>query len=272
MKRPVVSLTSLPASLHARRRRGRVLAALGAVLLACPVHGAAAQTFPLPGQPVPASFVGFVSFNFLDPAPLNVTTFGFGRVLGRLRYEAMSLGPDGTVPISVFAHGVVKGNVEDDPPSPGSYSLRASWSITGPSVSFAEGLVPPMGSGNFFDRFDHVVGFNMIANRAYTVELFADIGIANGVTNGARGGGYAYIDPVFSFDPGVGPEYSFVFSEGVGNAPISSVPEPSTFALLAAGLLTVSVPRTRARRMADQRGDRRSARYLAASSGRAALS
>jgi hypothetical protein len=36
----------------------------------------------------------------------------------------------------------------------------------------------------------------------------------------------AFVDPVFSFGPGVGSEYSLVFSEGFGNS--APVPEPST--------------------------------------------
>ena len=33
-------------------------------------------------------------------------------------------------------------------------------------------------------------------------------------------------NPVFSIGPGVSPDYSFQFSDGIGNSPVSSVPEP----------------------------------------------
>ena len=52
------------------------------------------------------------------------------------------------------------------------------------------------------------------------------------------------IDPIFSFGQGVDPlSYSFIFSDGIGNAAASGVPEPGTLVLLSAGLLSLGLVR-----------------------------
>jgi hypothetical protein len=166
-------------------------------------------------------------------------------------YEVVILGPPGNVLVLVDASGRVQAGAQ---PGTGGFALTASWSITnaisGVTV-FSEGIQTPALSGSFGDSFDHTDSLVLTANQRYSVRLVADAAIANGFTNGAVGFAFALIDPVFSFGPGVGPEYSFVFSEGIGNVrPSSSVPKPSTFTLIVAGLLALRLVRKRVRRPA----------------------
>jgi len=138
-------------------------------------------------------------------------------------------------------------------PDTGGFALTAMWSITNASSGvtvFSEGIQTPQLSGSFGDSFDHTDSLVLTANQRYRVRLVADAAIANGFTNGAVGFAFARIDPVFSFGAGVGPEYSFLFSEGIGNIRTSPVPKPSTFALIAVGLLMLGLFRQRVRRPA----------------------
>jgi len=269
----------------------RVLAILGAVLLAGTGHRAAAD---IPQAPTPAHILAELAFNFTPPEKLFVTTFGehqlfgpggrlridsalfpspflhasvvdirdnyFGRVAASLNYEVLIVGPDGSVPVIFGSSGEVAGNALPPPLGSGSFTLKATWSLSnvaGGTPLFLEGgIVTPQRSDAFFDSFDDLVTLSLTANQRISVTLVADVGIANGFTNGASGSARAFVDPVFSFAPGVGPEYSFVFSPGVGNLPISAVPEPPVFVLMAAGLLTVAL-RLRPGRRGRSRGDGR---------------
>jgi hypothetical protein len=266
----------------------RVLAALGAVLLACPTHATAAQGVPFVPFPLErASISGTLSFNYLDPPPINVIANGehrlisptmgrlflkselfpspyiqtgavvangfYGRVEATLHYQVMVVGPDADLPIQIDIGGMAGGTVPGDPASGSLLSLKAAWSFASPSEFREGGIVIPSVDVNFFDSFHEIIPLTVRTNQALNLTLFADVAARGGVTaDGVEVGsqGFAYIDPVFSFGPGVGPEYSLVFSEGVGNLPISSVPEPGTLALLATGLLTVGGLRARARRRA----------------------
>jgi hypothetical protein len=150
------------------------------------------------------------------------------------------------------AHIAALLNLNIFPPNPGYGRLfdEATWSISSASSGATldeGGIVTPQQSGNFFDFFADLVSLDLTPNRRFKVKLVADVGVANGFTNGGIGSGRASVDPVFSFAPSVGPEYSFVFSEGVGNLPI---PEPQTVTLMAAGLLILIVitERLRSRR------------------------
>jgi hypothetical protein len=184
---------------------------------------------------------------FLHSSVVEIRDGFFGRVSATLEYEVVVVGPevvlpDGTVvPIPVFAavSGEVSGDALPPPLGTGSFSMKATWSITN-AVSGATldegGIVTPQQSGNLFDSFADLVSLDLTPNRRFKVKLVTDVGVANGFTNGGIGSGRAFVDPVFSFAPDVAPEYSFVFSEGVGNLPI---PEPQTFTLMAAGLLTL---------------------------------
>ena len=267
------------ARVDARRRLVLTFVIFGAILLACASHRAGAA---IPEAATPARIFAELGFNFSPPDPIDVVTFGehqlagpggrlridsalfpspylhasvvdirdgfFGRVAARLSYDFLVVGPDGNVPVIVTTIGEVQGNALPPPLGNGSFALKATWEIAntvGGTPLFVEGgIVTPQRSGNFFDSFEDVVNLDLVANQRYTVTMFADAGIANGFTNGAAGSARAFVDPIFTFGPGVGSEYSFVFSEGVGN---TLVPEPSSYAFMAAGLLALGVFRKRLR-------------------------
>jgi hypothetical protein len=273
-----------------RPRFVRALAALGAALLACPVHATAAQGFPFPSVPSleRVRHHGSVHFNVTDPRPRQVHGSGVHRLVGhpmgqlylesqvlpspyiraaagvangffgtsllRLTYQAMVVGRDTTLPIRIDVGGRAGGSVFADPGTGAFLSLRATWSFASPSEFHEGGIVVPNVFSHFDDSFHEIRELTVRTNQALNLTLFAEVAarggtmMIGGVPVEVGTTGIAYIDPVFSFGPGVGPEYSFVFSDGVGNVPISSVPEPSTLALLAAGLLAVSGLGTRARR------------------------
>ena len=267
----------------ARRRSMRVLA-LGTVLLGSTSHEAAAVIIPPDLIPTPAAVSADLFFNFSPPDPIHVRTFGrhdlsgpggrlledsalfpspflfasvpsiedlfFGRVAAVFDYEVVILGPPGSLLVLVDAAARVQAGAQ---PGTGGFALTAMWSITNASSGitvFSEGIQTPELSGSFGDSFDHTDSLVLTSNQRYKVRLVADAGIANGFTNGAVGFAFALIDPVFSFGADVGPEYSFVFSEGVGNVRTSSVPKPGTFTLILVGLLAVGLIRKRVPRPA----------------------
>ena len=267
----------------AHRRLMRMLA-LGAALLGSTSHEPAAVIIPPDLIPTPAAVSADLFFNFTPPDPIHVRTFGrhdlsgpggrlledsalfpspflfasvpsiedrfFGRVSAVFDYEVVILGPPGSVPVRVDASGRGQAGAQ---PDTGGFALTAMWSITNANTGitvFSEGIQTPELSGSFGDSFDHTDSLVLTANQRYSVRLVADAAIANGFTNGAVGFAFALIDPVFSFGPGVGPEYSFVFSEGIGNSRTSSVPKPSTFTLIVAGLLALGLFRRRVPRPA----------------------
>jgi hypothetical protein len=250
---------------HVRPPFARLLAAFGAVLLACPIHATAAQGGPFVPFPLErASFLGSLAFNFLDPPPIEVIANGehrlvsptmgrlflrselfpspyiqtgavvangfFGRVVATLHYQVMVVGPDASLPIRIDIGGMAGGMVPGDPASGNFVSLKAAWSFASPTEFREGGIVVPSVHLNFFDSFHENIPLTVRTNQALNLTLFADLAARGGITTDGvevAGQGFAYIDPVFSFGPGVGPEYSFVFSEGVGNSAVSFAPEPS---------------------------------------------
>ena len=267
----------------------RLWAATGAVLLCSTSHVATAAIIPTEAL-IPASFTGFMSFNYPDPPPLNVQTFGlhtlsgpagnlrldsgilgspfihasvprindgfFGRVTASLQYDLVIDGEDASVPILARATGEVQGGTVEAELSGSGFALIAGWRIEDPrtgQVIFEESVkTPGQVSGSFSDSFDHIMGFDLLANTVYRVTMYTDVGIANGQTNGAFGGALAFIDPVFSVAAGADSGYSFRFSEGVGNTrgdtggtEPTPVPEPASFALLLSALLPLRLLRKR---------------------------
>jgi hypothetical protein len=83
----------------------------------------------------------------------------------------------------------------------------------------------------------------MMTNQLYSVGMMADV--SNFLGDGT---GSAVVDPQFFFDGNFGPDYTFVFSPGVGNGvTVGVVPEPETLALMLAGLAAGSIALRRRR-------------------------
>ena len=250
--------------------RGRpartLIIALGLGLVA----GAAAAALP------PAGVVGKVSFNILEPPPIDVGDFGsyslsgavgdlqldvgatpspfvsagaeivpffFGRANATVQYSVQVTGPTPTVMVRVAVAGGVTGASSPGGPPDDTFhgfAMKSQWRLEDPASAtvFSEGIATPALQGSFSDSFSHVVELELAVNAIYRVTLIADAGARSGSAS-------AFIDPVFSFAPGTGDGYAFEFSEGIGNSP--PVPEPASIVLFLAGLLVLVVVRRRGR-------------------------
>jgi hypothetical protein len=198
-----------------------------------PPTGSIGVSFSTFGEPVPYVFAqGGASVPFRS-----------GRSYGSLVYEFEVVGPEGAadpVQVTVDAFGHVFATASEE----GVADVRASWSLTDASLGFApvfeEGLHATQDS--IEDEFDHQVNLSMAVNHVFRVTLFADVFFNSGKF-GARG--QAFMDPVFSFAPGVGPEYSFRFADGIGNGKVDTVPEPASALLLCVGVTAIGLVRRR---------------------------
>jgi hypothetical protein len=201
-----------------------------------PPSGKIRVSFSTFGEPVPYVFAEGGA-----AAP-----FKSGRTLGTLIYEFEVVGPEAAVDpvqVRVDAFGHVFATASEE----GVAVVRASWSLTDATLGFApvfeEGLQATQES--IEDEFDHQVNLSMAVNHVFRVTLFADVFFNSGKF-GAHG--LAFMDPVFSFAPGVGPEYSFRFADGIGNGTVAAVPEPASALLLCVGVTAIGLVGRRARR------------------------
>lgn len=93
-------------------------------------------------------------------------------------------------------------------------------------------------SGNLTCGSDGCVGSqqhaNLLTNTDYTIELLAS---AEASTNSAANLS-VWVDPYIHIDPDFvgGDQFKLLISDGVGNSPVSAVPEPSTWAMMLLGL------------------------------------
>jgi hypothetical protein len=209
-------------------------------------------TFPLSG---PGGSLQFTASGTPAPSLSGQATVAqnfTGRVSGVLIYAIEILGPDGDVPVSIDVSGGATGSsLTNDPFA--AFAMKSLWSLEDPSLSqpvFSEGIDTGQLSGRFSQNFSHTVDLTLTANHVYRVTMIADAfaGAGSGVSASAT----TFIDPVFSFGAGVGPEYSFLLSEGIGNS--TPVPEPASFVLLIAGVLALSLVRVRRRLIIDSSG------------------
>lgn len=219
--------------------------------------------------------IGQVQFNRIPPAGLNVSTVGTfpltgpggflqlsvsgepspflsaeahiapgfsGDASGIVAYSMSIIGPEGEVPVSITVSGGASGSSSVHPFT--GFALKAQWRLEDVSLGlakvFEEGINTPALQGIFSESFGHTLDFTLNAGHVYRVTMIADA-FAGAVDSDSQTFATAFIDPVFSFGAGVGPEYSFAFSPGVGNTP---VPLPAPVALLAPALL-MFVPRAR---------------------------
>ena len=165
-----------------------------------------------------------------------------GRTFGTLIFEFEVVGPDGDddpvlVVVHAFGHAFATATEE------GVADVHATWKLTDASLNFApvfeEGVHANQNSVE--DSFNHQVVLELSANHVFRVTLFADVFFNSGKFGAS---GQAFMDPVFSFAPGVGPEYSFRFADGIGN---SAVPEPGSVLLLSTGATAIGLLRRRSR-------------------------
>ena len=186
--------------------------------------------------------------------PNNLIPSIFGRGAGVLTYYFEIVGPSGTVPVLIDVGGVATGLA-----TPGaSFAVESQWalfdSISLTTVLAGDDIRSGQLTGSFGQSFNRTVSLTLSANRVYPVFMKADAGAA-ATDVGSNAIADAFVDPIFSFGPGVDPlAYSFNFSNGIGNSHAAAVPEPVTFALLSVGLLSLAVLRRR-RTESIARGD-----------------
>jgi hypothetical protein len=160
----------------------------------------------------------------------------FGRGSSILNYRFEVVGPQAMVPVLVNVHGAAAGTSSGG----GTIAVEAFWSISGDIGDPLAGDDLRSGQVAGFDgAFDRSFELLLQANFPYTVSMLADAAAgASGLGSHAQAS--AFVDPVFALGSGVDPAlYALQFSAGIGNA--AAVPEPTSLALLAAGLFTLAV-------------------------------
>ncbi len=191
------------------------------------------------------------------PAPvlagqIDAGSFQFGRAVATLTYELEILGPPGNVPIPILidVSGRVFAHVGLDRSA--TALAQSNWGIEDVSLGpvFSDALDSGVQHDDFSQNFSHTVFVTVIANHIHRVTMSVDLEVGGG-NFGANG--TAFIDPVFSFAPGVDPAYSFQFSDGIGNSSIPAIPEPSSVVLLSAGAITIGLLGRARRRVARRR-------------------
>jgi hypothetical protein len=202
-------------------------------------------------QPEPGPFEGDSRMFFRalgTPTPvlagqIDAGKFQFGRAVATLTYEMEVLGPPGPVPILVDVAGAVSGHLDPGDPSAILF-LQSKWLfedvVLGPV--FSDALDSGLQHDDVSQSFSHRLFVTVTANDIHRVTMSVDLQVAGG-SFGANGMGF--IDPVFSFAPGVDPAYSFQFSDGIGNSSVPAVPEPDSLVLLSAGAIVIGLLRRR---------------------------
>lgn len=193
-------------------------------------------------------------------AQVNIAPGFNGESKGTFVYGLAVDGPDGDVLVRIYAFGHAFTDPGGSGEADSNLFAKATWSIedtVGGQTIYSDGISSGNTHGLFsedFGDFGHPIHLTLTANHAYRVTMFADAAATAGHLGGEA---LAFADPVFAFEPGVSPDYSFRFSDGIVNmAPAASfsVPEPGTLSLLATSLLaTVCL----LRRYGDSRAKKR---------------
>ena len=153
-------------------------------------------------------------------------------VLG-FRYQMVVNGPTGTASVHIDASGSASGSSTGN----GFFSgLQSSFIVNNPNTLIVEKNVPGGGSGSW----DLDQTFTLQTNTIYFITLQAEGEALSGIAGGTASF-FAEVDPVFSIDPDQAnaDQYSFRFSDGIGNSIAGAVPEPCTWAMMILGFFGV---------------------------------
>ena len=173
----------------------------------------------------------------------NLTPSISGRASFILDYALEIVGPLGSVPVLIDIEGGASGVAS----AGASFAVQASWDLLDGGSSLAgDHISSGQLTGGFGQGFSRTVSLTLATNRLYDVNMLADA-FSAATLDGSRADAHAFVDPVFSFGPGVDPlVYSFDFSPGIGNSPVNAaVPEPGALGLLSTGLLCLGLVRRR---------------------------
>ena len=207
--------------------------ALGTLAMADPAFGSVAVT--LSGTPSPSIVAN------ADIGP-NALASIYGRGVGGITYYFAIEGPAGSVPVLIDVAGAAIGNAS----AGASFAVESRWTlfdgIALANTLAGDDVASTQLTGTFDQGFARTVSLTLLTNHVYPVLMLADAQAA-ATDAGSQSVAHAFVDPVFSFGPGVDPSlYSFTFSNGIGNV---AAPEPGLLALSIAGLLSVGVLRRR---------------------------
>jgi hypothetical protein len=172
----------------------------------------------------------------------NVLASVFGRGSASLNYGVEVLGPAGQVSVLVS----VKGGAAGAATSGASFAVASGWALldNGTSLAGDDILSGQVFGGSFGQTFGRTVEVVLTTNHLYAVSMLADAAAA-ATDAGSHASASAFVDPFFALGPGLDPTtYSFLFSDGIGNSPLS-VPEPGTLWSMACGLLVLAAIRHR---------------------------
>jgi hypothetical protein len=166
-----------------------------------------------------------------------------GRASWLLDYALEIEGPPGAVPVLIDVEGGASGVAN----AGASFAVESRWDLLfGGSSLAGDDIRSGQLIGSFGQGFSRTVSLTLAANQLYTLFMLADA-FSAATLEGSRAHAHAFVDPVFSFGPGVDPlVYSLNFSPGIGNSPVSAaVPEPASIALFGAVLLALALLRRR---------------------------
>ena len=166
-----------------------------------------------------------------------------GRASWLLDYALEITGPAGNVPVLIDVAGGASGVASTG----ASFAVESRWDLLDGGSSLAgDDIRSGQMTGSFSQGFSRSVSLTLATNRPYGVFMLVDA-FSAATVEWSRADAHTFVDPVFSFGPGVDPRvYSYNFSAGIGNSPAgAAVSEPASLGLLGAGLLCLGLLRRR---------------------------
>jgi hypothetical protein len=156
---------------------------------------------------------------------------GFADLQIRYNFEILGAGPPGTtVPVLVQASGTTSSTLGGS----GLAELDVQ-SGQGGNLFFQADSQDGHASNGYDQTFTVNGIYNLFINTQYVVVMTADTQASAANPFGSLNAqGTALVDPMFTIDPSL-QGYTLLFSNGVDNATLGAVPEPSTWAMLLIG-------------------------------------